>query len=131
MPYFACSYLLWHDTAQQLQSLAWVDQSAKEACSSGAYVEELSLALFGFTYAAVCCLTYSWETLMPCQCAATACCAAAVILGVSLPLLSLRLMLLRILLKMGMLECLLCFPEESSLRGCPVSPASKQHPFSS
>ena len=52
-------------------------------------------------------------------------------LGVSLPLLSLRLMLLRILLKMGMLECLLCFPEESSLRGCPVSPASKQHPFSS
>ena len=91
----------------------------------------LSLALFGFTHAAVCCLTYSWEILMLCQCAATACCAAAVILGVSLPLLSLRLMLLRILLKMGMLECLLCFPEASSLRGCPVSPASKQHPFSS
>ena len=64
---------------------------------------------------------------MVCQCAATACCAAAVILGVSLPLLSLRLMLLRILLKMGMLECLLCFPEESSLRGCPASPTSKQN----
>ena len=66
---------------------------------------------------------------MPCQYAATACCAAAVIFGVSLPLLSLRLMLLRILLMMGMLECLLCFPEEPSLRGCAASPASKQDLF--
>ena len=93
--------------------------------------EELSLALFSFTYAAILCLTYSWETLMPCQYAATACCAAAVIFGVFLPLLSLRLMLLRILLMMGMLECRLCFPEESSLRGCAASPASMQILFSS
>lgn len=64
-----------------------------------------------------------------CQYAAMACCAAAVIFGVSLPLLSLRLMLLRILLKMGMLECLSCFPDELSLRGCPASPAIKQPPL--
>ena len=55
-----------------------------------------------------------------CQYAATACWAAALILGASLSLLCLRLSLLRSLLSMP--ECLGCLSPASSFSGCPASP---------
>lgn len=64
-----------------------------------------------------------WLGQLTDQYAATACCAAAVILGVSLPLLNLRCRLLLMRVRMGMLCA--CFAAESPLSACPPSPATQ------